>query len=390
MPFMKLAVNIAATCNFANRKISASRNFNKRGFQRQAFKTLSMAKPPIVPIAFNKEVGSEKAVTILAGDTGGTKTNMALYRSDAQGLSVLKEKKYASKDYHSLSDIILDFCGQDLPDRICAAIAGPVLHGTSTLTNLSWHLDSEAMSRDLKTPVCFINDLEATAYGLAGLEKEELATLSEGRGLKEGDIVGEGNMAIIAPGTGLGEAGLFWDNQRYHPFATEGGHSDFAPRGEDDIAIYRYLQQQFGHVSWERLVSGMGIKSIYHFLIEVRKETVPEWLSKRMQEEDPASVISEAALQHEDPACREAMDLFSRYLAIEAASLVLKLKATGGLFIGGGIPPKILPLLQQGDWVKNFVSNGRMQQLLEQVPVYVVLNDKMALLGAAHYGAYNM
>jgi glucokinase len=349
-----------------------------------------MAKPPIVSIAFKKRPGSEDPATILAGDTGGTKTNMALYRSDANGLTELKEKKYASKDYHSLTDIIKDFCGTDKPDRICAAIAGPVIHGKSTLTNLSWQLDSETMSRDLKTPVRFINDLEATAYGLSGLQKEELSTLSEGHGVPPGNTVAEGNLAIIAPGTGLGEAGLFWDGSCYHPFATEGGHSDFGPRGEEDIALYRYLQQQFGHVSWERVVSGMGIKSIYHFLTEVRKETMPAWLAERMQQEDPAAVISEAALKREDPVCREAMELFSRFLATEAASLVLKLKATGGLFIGGGIPPKILSLLQEGEWLKNFVSDGRMQQLLEEVPVYVVLNDKMALMGAAHYGSYNM
>jgi glucokinase len=297
---------------------------------------------------------------------------------------MLKEKRYVSHDFSSLTDIILDFCGQDMPDRLCAAVAGPVLHGKSQLTNLNWQLDSEAMSQALKIPVFFINDLEATAYGLAGLEEDQRTVLAPG------EAGAEGNIAIIAPGTGLGEAGLFWDGERYHPFATEGGHSDFAPRNETDIELYRYLQQQFGHVSWERVVSGMGIKTLYHFLTEARKEPIPGWLAQRMQQEDPAAVISEAAMQKEDPVCGEVMDLFVRFLATEASSLVLKRMATGGLYIAGGIPPKILPLLQTGSWTENFDNSGRMHLLSEKVPVYAVLNDKIALLGAAYYAAYNM
>jgi len=344
-----------------------------------------MANERIVPIAFKKELSKEiNPATILAGDTGGTKTNMALYRSDDKGLTLLREKRYASHDYSSLTDIVLDFCGKNMPDRYCSAVAGPVLKGKSHLTNLNWQLDSEEMGQTLKIPVCFINDLEATAYGLAGLEEDKRMVLAEG---EPGAV---GNIAIIAPGTGLGEAGLYWDGQRYHPFATEGGHSDFAPRNETDIELYRYLQQQFGHVSWERVVSGMGIKTLYHFLTDARKEPVPDWLAERMQKEDPAAVISEVAIRHEDPVCAEAMDLFVRYLATESASLVLKLMATGGLYIAGGIPPKILPLLQHKNWEENFDNNGRMHDLSEKVPVYVVLNDKMALMGAAYYGAYNM
>lgn len=344
-----------------------------------------MAKQPHVPIAFRKDIQqAQTAATILAADIGGTKTNMALYRVNGDGLQLSNEKRYVSKDYHSLTDIIHDFTGGKLPDRISAAVAGPVIQGKSKLTNLSWQLDSQAIGQELKIPVSFINDLEATAYGLAALESNELVTLAAGApGAK-------GNIAIIAPGTGLGEAGLYWDGQCYHPFATEGGHSDFSPRTQTDIDIFLYLQQQFGHVSWERVVSGMGIKNIYHFLTTVRKEAVPAWLSQRMQEQDPAAVISEAALKHEDPVCAETMDLFVRYLATEAASLVLKLMATGGIYIAGGIPPKILPLLQAGSWESNFDNNGRMHDLSEKVPVYVVLNDKMALQGAAYYGAYNM
>jgi len=344
-----------------------------------------MANEPLVPIAFKKELhNGAPAATILAGDVGGTKTNMALYKADGNGLTLLREKRYPSHDYPSLTDIINDFTGKDRPDRICAAVAGPVLHGKSSLTNLKWELDSQVLEQTLQRPVEFINDLEATAYGLAGLQEKERMVLAEG------EAGATGNIAIIAPGTGLGEAGLYWDGQHYHPFATEGGHSDFSPRNETDIELYRYLQQQFGHVSWERVVSGMGIKTLYHFLTDARKETVPSWLTERMQKEDPAAVISEAAIKHEDPVCAEVMDLFVRFLATESSSLVLKLMATGGLYIAGGIPPKILPLLQHKNWESNFDNNGRMHDLSEKVPVYVVLNDKMALMGAAYYGAYNM
>jgi glucokinase len=344
-----------------------------------------MANQLRIPIAFKKDINdTTHSATILAGDVGGTKVNMALYKLNNGEFTLLKEKRYASKDYHSLEDIIHDFAGDVLPDRICAAVAGPVIHGKSKLTNLSWTLDSEALSSSLQRPVSFINDLEATAYGLAGLKENERAVIAPG------EAGAEGNIAIIAPGTGLGEAGLYWDGQTYHPFATEGGHSDFAPRTGMDIELFRYLQQQFGHVSWERVVSGMGIKTLYHFCTEARKEKVPDWLVQRMEKEDPAAVISQAALNHEDPVCSEVMDLFVRYLATEASSLVLKLMATGGLYLAGGIPPKILPLLQNGNWEKNFDNNGRMHDLSERVPVYAVLNDKMAQLGAAYYGAYNM
>jgi glucokinase len=341
-----------------------------------------------VQIAFKQEPGTlQKTITLLAADIGGTKTNIALYRAEPNGLTCLREKRYPSKDHSSFMEIVRDFTGDiggQLPERIAAAVAGPVVDGKSKLTNLPWVLDSKAMSKELGIPVKFINDLEATAYGTAGLGKDELVTLAAG------DANAKGNMAIIAPGTGLGEAGLYWDGQRYHPFATEGGHSDFAPRTKTDVELFWFLQRQYGHVSWERVVSGMGIRNIFHFLTEGRREAIPEWLSQRLKDEDPAAVISEAAIKHEDLVCGETMELFVRYLATEASSLVLKLMATGGLFIAGGIPPKILPLLQSDSWKGNFDNNGRMHDLSDRVPIYVVLNDKMALQGAAWYGAYDM
>jgi len=343
-----------------------------------------------VPIAFRQQPGdNRKTATLLAADIGGTKTNIALYQAGPDGLTSLQEKRYVSKEHSSFMEIIRDFTEVirgtgKAPERIAAAVAGPVVDGKSKLTNLSWVLDSEAMSKELGVPVHFINDLEATAYGLAGLGDNELATLAAG------DAHAKGNLAIIAPGTGLGEAGLYWDGQHYHPFATEGGHSDFSPRTKTDVDLFWFLQKQYGHVSWERVVSGMGIRNIFHFLVEGRQQDIPEWLAQRIRYEDPAAVISEAAIKHEDLICAETMELFVRYLATEASSLVLKLMATGGLYIAGGIPPKILPLLQSDSWEKNFDNNGRMHDLSDRVPIHVVLNDKMALQGAAWYGAYDM
>ncbi|HEY4109784.1 glucokinase [Puia sp.] len=344
-----------------------------------------MAAKPLVPIAFRKEIKKgQSPITLLAADIGGTKTNIALCRADSEGVNIIDQKRYVSKDYPTLTDIVHDFSGGKLPGRLSAAVAGPVVDGKSKLTNLPWVLDSASMGKDLGIPVSFINDLESTAYGMAGLGRDELATLAAG------DPASKGNIAIIAPGTGLGEAGLFWDGERYHPFATEGGHTDFSPRTPKDVELFYSLQQMFGHVSWERVVSGMGIKNIFHCLATKHRGPLPEWLTQRMRDEDPAAVISQAALKHEDLICAETMELFVRYLAIEASCLILKLMATGGLFIAGGIPPKILPLLQTDNWSRNFDNNGRMHELSDKVPVHVVLNDKMALMGAAYYGAYNM
>jgi glucokinase len=310
---------------------------------------------------------------------------MALYRLTGSGAKLLREGRYASQEYTSLTDIIMQFTAQEWPDRICVAVAGPVTDGKVKLTNLSWNLDSKAMSTALKVPVVFINDLEATGYGLAGLQKNELTTIHPG----SGDA--SGNIAIIAPGTGLGEAGLYFDGKSYHPFATEGGHSDFAPRTEQDVEMFRFLQQQFGHVSWERLVAGPGIHNIFSFLTKVQQKKIPDWLTEQLQDaEDPSPVITNAALHEQEPVCKETLTLFVRYFAMEAASLCLKLKSTGGCYLGGGIPPKILPLLETGDWYKDFLDMGRMKPLLEKMPVYVILNDKTARLGAAYYGAFNM
>ena len=194
-----------------------------------------------------------------------------------------------------------------------------------------------------------------------------------------------GNAAVIAPGTGLGEAGLYWDGEYYHPFATEGGHCDFASRNGFDFELYSFLQHKFGHVSWERSVCGPGIVNIYQFLRDEKRREEPEWVKEKMKNADQAAIISRLVPQ--SGICKEAMQLFVRYLAYESANLVIKLKATGGLYIGGGIVPQIVPLLQNNVFYSSFCQSGRLNYLLEKVPVKIILNTKTALLGAAWYGA---
>ncbi|HUH45572.1 MAG TPA: glucokinase, partial [Arenibacter sp.] len=235
--------------------------------------------------------------------------------------------------------------------------------------------------RGLHIPsVSLINDMEANAYGLAALPEEDFDTLKYGPNIP-------GNAALISPGTGLGEAGLFWDGSHYHPFASEGGHCDFSPRNDSDVEIWQYFEQKYGHVSWERLISGPGIFDMYLLLRRVSGVKEPQWLKEKLAKEDPSAVISETALDGKDSICTEAMELFIRFLAIEAAHLALKFKATGGIYIGGGILPKIIKRINREIFYANFVQSGRMNSLLQMVPVKVILNEKTALLGAAYYAA---
>jgi glucokinase len=338
----------------------------------------------LVPVAF-KNFDDKKNVSILAGDIGGTKINIALYNFGENGCKILKQDSFHSKDFTTLSSVIEQFAGSDkVPDTICMAVAGPVINGKVKITNLPWQLDSNDISKELSKKVIFINDLEANAFGLAGLKKDELYNLSEGRTAQGG------NIAILAPGTGLGEAGLYWDGKYYYPFATEGGHSAFASRTILDFELYNWLATQYKYICWEHVVSGMGIHNIFRFLTEEKKNKIPDWLRKELETEDPSAVISENAIAGKSEVCVQTMDLFIRYLATESSSLVLKYKATGGLYLGGGIPPKILPLLQKDKWQQLFFESDRMESLLQQTPVNVILNDKIPLLGAAYYGAYNL
>lgn len=341
----------------------------------------------LIPIALkNYDLSEDADQIVLAGDVGGTKANMMLCRLTPDGIETIKEERFASKDHESFTEILSQFLAdQPKPQKLCLSVAGPVLDGKVKFTNLSWEIDIAEISEKLGgIPVALLNDLEATAYGLAALKPEELHLLHKG------SEETKGNAAILAAGTGLGEAGLFFDGKNYHPFATEGGHSDFAPRNEQDIKLLAYLQKRHQHVSWERLLSGAGIITIWQFFRDELKKESPDWLIKQMVETDPAAVISKAALEKTCPVCEEVIALFNKYLAIEAVNLVLKLKATGGLYLAGGIAPKLLPLLDPAVWEAVFEGSGRMRQLMAEVTVNVMLNEKAPLLGAAYYAGGNM
>jgi glucokinase len=317
---------------------------------------------------------------VLAADIGATKTNLAICHWDGKRLAIQKNATYTTKSFQDAGSMIREFISNEkIPGAISLGVAGPVRDGKVNLTNIHWEIDSKYVSGQFNgIPVSIINDLEASAYGLALLEQKDLFVLHEGRS-KPG-----GNGAIIAPGTGLGEAGLYEGPDGYHPFATEGGHCDFAPRTDLDIEFYSFLRKKFGHVSWERVISGPGICNIYDFLHLEKDRPEPAWLKEKILAHDKASVISENAGECE--ICEETMEVFLRYLAEESANLVLKLNATGGLFIGGGIMPHVMPLLNRDVFIKWFSSVGRLKTFLQSVPVKILLNKNSPLLGAAWYG----
>jgi glucokinase len=340
-----------------------------------------------IPVAF-KNLGRpiEKETVILAGDVGGTKANMSLSVLSPAGLKTVKESRYVSKDYVSFINILKEFLqGQARPDTVCFSVAGPIVEGKVKFTNLSWNLDTSEISGHVGgSPVAILNDLEATAYGLAGLKKEEVRTIYKGANETPG------NIAILAAGTGLGEAGLYFDGSQYHPFATEGGHSDFAPRNSRDIAMLNFLFGRHEHVSWERLLSGKGINTIREYLSAVEKKNCPGWQLEQFAGNDPAPLISKAALEGTCEVCKEVIGIFNRYLAIEGVNLALKLKATGGLFLAGGIAPKLLPMLNVETWKDVIDKSGRMRQLLREMSIHVVLNEKAPLLGATYFACLDM
>jgi glucokinase len=263
------------------------------------------------------------------------------------------------------------------PAHAAFGIAGPVKGRSVRVTNLPWHIDADALQKRFGFKTCaLLNDLEATACGLPALGADDALTL------QQGDPAACGNAAVIAAGTGLGEAGLFWDGRQHHPYATEGGHASFSPQNDLEMDLLRYLQQLHGHVSWERVVSGMGLPDLHNFLRGYRKSEVPPWLEEEMRA-DAAAAISRAALAGKDDICIETMDCFVRLYGAEAGNLALKTMSRGGLYLGGGIAPKILPLLQRELFMEAFLNKGRMRPLLEAMPVRVILNDRVALFGPA-------
>ncbi len=321
---------------------------------------------------------------ILAGDIGGTNTRLAVFDLREGTLAPLETQTVPSHAHRSLEEIAVAFVAKAnrRVDHACFGIAGPVKNGRSHATNLPWIVDAYVLAKQLKLPAAeLINDLEANAYGIAALGREDLAVLSRG------ESGAEGNMAVISAGTGLGEAGLTWDGRRHQPFATEGGHADFAPGDDLQIELLRFLMREFGHVSVERVLSGPGLHNIYRFLRDVKRGEEPPWLAQELQARDAAAVISTAALDGRSELCARALDLFVAIYGAEAGNLALKVLATGGLYVGGGIAPRILPKLKEPRFMRAFSAKGRLAPVLEAMPVRVILNDQAALLGAARCAA---
>jgi glucokinase len=322
---------------------------------------------------------------ILAGDVGGTKTRLGFFEVDGPQVRPVAEGSYHSRDYPGMAEILRDFLQAHRPkaERVSLGIAGPVRQGRVETPNLPWVVDAGRLGEDLRCgPVVLLNDLEANAHGLRELGPEDLAVLNAGA------AGASGNQALISAGTGLGEAGLFWDGARHRPFPSEGGHADFAPRTPLERELDAHLAATFDHVSYERVLSGPGLVNLYHFLRQ--RGGHPDELSALMERlgvADEAAAISTAALAGQSEVCAQALDLFVSIYGAEAGNLALKHLATGGVFIGGGIAPKILPKLRDPAFLEAFTAKGRMGELLRDVPVRVVLNDRAALLGAARHGA---
>ncbi|MCI0455153.1 MAG: glucokinase [Candidatus Dadabacteria bacterium] len=323
---------------------------------------------------------------ILAGDIGGTKTTLAYFRIEAGQLKTTVESTFSSREHGSLREIARKFVSTNSLriEHACFGVAGPVKEGRSETTNLPWVVDSKVLSVELGIETAWlINDLEATAYGIKALEPKDFTILNNGAS------DAKGNAAVIAAGTGLGEAGFYWDGENHHPFACEGGHADFAPRNELEMELLRHLLERYSHVSYERVLSGPGLFNIYSFLRDkgsFGKE--PRWLTEKISRgDDPSSAVSEAALEGACELCVKALDTFVSIYGAEAGNLALKTLATGGVYVGGGIAPKIIKKLTDGTFINAFFDKGRLENLMKSMPVSVILNEKTPLLGSARYAA---
>jgi glucokinase len=322
---------------------------------------------------------------ILAGDVGGTKTYLALCDASAQSFAPIAETRCETAAYSSIGLLLKGFVDEvgHRPACVVLGVPGPVRQLPVRAVNLPWMIDPAEIQSVLELDqVYLLNDLEATAYGTQVLLESDMVSLSAGIADPEG------NVAVIAPGTGLGEGGLCWTGTRYTAVASEGGHSSFSPSSQLEMELWSYLHQRHGHISWERILSGPGLASIYDFLRDAGHGTEPEWLTAELAEAtDRASVVSRAAQEGRCGLAVQALDMFVLLCGEEAGNLALKLMATGGVFLGGGIAPKIVDQLRRGRFLEGFLNKGRMDTALRTIPVRVVLNDKTGLMGAAYRGA---
>lgn len=328
-------------------------------------------------------------LSILAADVGGTKTNIAQFVSQNGKMVLQLEETYTTNHHNSLTEIILDFIKKnnfEKPDRISIGAAGPVVNGTCHTTNIKFKIDVTELSRDLQIDkVYLINDLEATAFGMTEMDDEFMVTMRNGN-----PSIG-GHIAILAPGTGLGEACLFWDGKYLRPMPSEGGHSEFAPRTDVEFELVKFLQKTYGEIIvWERLVSGPAIYKIYEFLRDVKGYEEQAWLTQKLAKaKDKSAVISETAMSGLCTTCVLAMEMLVDFMARRANNMVLNYKATGGLILAGGIPPRIYNFINKDKIEESFLKCDEMEPLLAGIPIYLNLNSKTALYGAAYYGAFS-
>jgi glucokinase len=324
---------------------------------------------------------------ILAGDIGGTNARLAIIEVEKGQFRFLSEKTFSSREEPSLESALRKFLQPPLhPIKgACLGVAGPVRHGRCEATNLPWIIDAGEIARMLHLPrVHLMNDLEALAHGIAALETKDLDVLNPG--VQDA----EGNRAVISAGTGLGEAVLFWDGKEHRPFASEGGHADFAPRNHVEMDLLNFLLKGHARVSNERVISGKGLLNIYKFLRDTGRAEEPQWLADQMRQKDPPAVISENGLEGRGALCMESLDLFVSLYGAAAGNLALKVMATGGVYLGGGIAPRIVAKLREPVFMNAFTAKGRMKPLLQAIPVQVILNTKVALYGAALYATNHM
>jgi glucokinase len=325
---------------------------------------------------------------MLAGDIGATKTNLGIFQLDRGIFKSKKVSSFPSRDYQDLKSILKEFIKDHHADfdGACFGIAGPINKGICKTTNLPWVVDRAVLKRLLRIKnVSLINDMQATANGIHVLPKKAFAVLNPGKPEPKG------NIAVLAAGTGLGEGMVLWNGKSYRAEGSEGGHADFAPCNKLELDLCRYLFDKFGHSSYERVLSGPGLLNIYQFLKEKKGVQEPAWLTKELAQDDPGIVITETARHKENKLCVKTMDLFCAIYGAEAGNLALKILARGGVYLGGGIAPKILHKLQDGTFKKAFRNKGRFSRFLSKIPVYVILEEKTALYGAAMYAlqAYN-
>lgn len=332
------------------------------------------------------ELEANDNVSLIAVDLREKETHFGLFTTDKQKVYSKAEKTYITTDFSSFSDMIMEFITEHSLEnisKIAVAVPGPVLGGKSEPSRLPWTLDAEIIkSTTTINEVFLINDLEASAYGLENVMEDDFLKIHDSENSTAGNAV------LLAPGAGLGEAGLFWDGTGLRPFATEGGHCEFSPRTNDEVEFYTFLQKIYGIVSWESVLSTAGLFNIYRFLRDVKHQKQPDWLTAEIEAGNFTEAIISGCLQKRDRICTMTIDTFVMYLAREANSLVLKMKATGGLFLSGEIPVMLEQFLNTKKFYKNFISSDKMENILKDIPIYLVKDEKTIINGAALYAAF--